>query len=79
MDQETNRGITRVEHLPFTGIRTNCRLKSDEKYFRKVITKICCKVCAKHKDEALNDPTLNGVAATAAKAFICGTVLRSIR
>ena len=50
---------------------TNHRLK--EKDFRKIVTKIWCKVCAKHKDKILNDPALKGVAVTAAKAFISGT------
>ena len=35
--------------------------------------KIWCKVCAKHKDEILNDPPLKRVTATAVKAFISGT------
>ena len=47
--------------------------KSEEKDFRKIVTKIWCKVCVKHKVEILNNPTLKGVAATAAKAFISGT------
>ena len=50
---------------------TNHRLK--EKDFRKIVTKIWCKVCAKLKDEILNDPTLKGVAATVAKVFISRT------
>ena len=32
--------------------------KSEEKDFRKVVTKVWCKVCAKDKDKILNDPTL---------------------
>ena len=63
----------RFEHFPFVGKGANHRHKSEEKDFRKIVTKIWCKVCVKHKDEILNNPTLKGVAATAAKAFISGT------
>ena len=74
MDQETQKGITKVlSTLPFWGNEQIIGYKSEEKDFRKIVTKIQFTVCIKHKDEILNDPILKGVAATAAKAFISGT------
>ena len=74
MDQETRKGITKeLSTFLWWGKEQIIDYKSKEKDFRKTVTKIWCKICAKHKDEVLNDPTLKGVTATAPKAFIIGT------
>ena len=63
MDQETKKGITKelstfflLEKEQYIGY------KSEEKDFRKTVTKIWYEVCARRKDEILNDPTLKRVA-----------------
>ena len=70
--RNTKKYHQRVELFLFVGKGTNHSLQ-EEKDFRKIVTKIWCKVCAKHKDEILNNPALKGVAATVTKAFISGT------
>ena len=74
MDQGTQKGITKeLSTLLSWGKEQIIGYKSEKKDFRKIVTKILCKDCAKHKDEILNDPTLNDIVATAAKALISGT------
>ena len=74
MDQETQKGITKeLSTFLSWGKEQIIGYKSEEKDFKKIVTKIWCKVCVKHKDEILNNSTLKGVAATAAKAFTSGT------
>ena len=73
MDLETQKRITK-ELSTFLSWRKEHIIgyKPEEKDFRKTVTQICCKGCAKHMDEILNNPILKGVAATAATAFISG-------
>ena len=74
MDQETQKGITNeLSTFLSWGKEQIIGYKSEGKDFREIVTKIWCKVCAKHKGEILNNPTLKGVAATVVKAFISGT------
>ena len=74
MDQETQKSIAKeLSTFLLWGNEQIIGYKSEEKDFRKTVTKIWCKVCAKHKDESLNHPTLKGVAETATRAFISGT------
>ena len=74
MDQETQKSIIKeLSSFFLLGREQIIAYKSEEKDFRKIVTKIWCKVCAKHKDEILNNPALKGVAATVTKAFISGT------
>ena len=65
MDQETQKGITKELNTFLSWGKEHIIGYKSEEFW--------CKVCAKHKNEILNDPTLKGVAATAAKAFVRGT------
>ena len=59
MDQETKKGITKELSTFFLWEKEQyIGYKSEEKDFRKKVTKIWCEVCARRKDEILNDPTL---------------------
>ena len=56
MDQETQKGITKeLSTFLLCGKEQIIGYKLEEKDFRKIVTKVWCKVCAKHKDEILND------------------------
>ena len=58
MDQETQKGITKeLSTFLLCGKEQIIGYKLEEKDFRKVVTKVWCKVCVKHKDEILNDWT----------------------
>ena len=57
MGQETQKDITKkLSTFLSLGKEQIIDHKSEEKEFRKIVTKIWCKDCAKHKDELLNDP-----------------------
>ena len=47
--------------------------KKKEKHYVNFNNYIWCKVCAKHKDVIMKDPTVKGSIKTSAKAFIDGT------